>query len=93
MRPKCTIPPMANPDLADRFDHHPPTTQGIADGHAFIRRECLALAETIDRTIFDGREKALAMTKLEEAMFWANAAIARTQKVYLDGESKLPTGD
>jgi hypothetical protein len=24
-----------------------------------------------------GREKALAITKLEEAMLWANAAIAR----------------
>jgi hypothetical protein len=25
----------------------------------------------------ESREKALALTKVEEAMFWANAAIAR----------------
>ena len=29
----------------------------------------------------DGREKALAMTKLEEVMFWGNVALARKQSV------------
>ena len=87
MPAKCTIHPMANPDLAHRFNHHPPKSQSVAEGHGFIREECLALAEILDRTLLVGREKALALTKLEEVMFWANAAIARNQWVGLtDGE-------
>lgn len=35
------------------------------------------LAYVINATCPDGREKSLAMTKLEEAAMWANAAIAR----------------
>lgn len=42
-----------------------------------IRNGCLALAATINEFAPDGREKSLALTNLEQVMFWANAAIAR----------------
>ena len=67
------------PDLNNRFEYHPPTSDGIALNHQAIREECKNLAQFIDALIPEGREKALAITKLEEAMFWANAAIARHQ--------------
>jgi hypothetical protein len=39
----------------------------------------LYAAQFVDRICPDGREKSTAITKLEEAMFWANAAIARQE--------------
>ncbi len=63
--------------LAHRFAHHPPTTQVATEEHVFVREGCLWLATKLDDHLPDGREKALAMTNLEQVMFWANAAIAR----------------
>jgi len=37
----------------------------------------LTLAEVISKKCPDGREKSLALTKLEEAVMWANESIAR----------------
>lgn len=37
-------------------------------------------ASTIIDIVPDGREKSMALTKLEEVMFWANAGIARGEK-------------
>lgn len=63
-------------DLRHRFDYHQadPKT-GVR--HADVRVACLVAAETIVERTPAGREQALAITKLEEAMMWANAAIAR----------------
>lgn len=68
---------MSPEDLANRFTHHPPRTPGVAETHARVRAELHRVAEFVNGTVPDGREKALVLTKLEEAMFWANAAIAR----------------
>lgn len=65
------------PDIRDRFTHHPPATQERVWQHETARGVCLTAAGDLDALLPEGREKELALTKLEEAMFWANAAIAR----------------
>jgi hypothetical protein len=64
-------------DLINRFGYHPPKDEVIVQKHETMRTTCLALARIMDSSLPDGREKSLAITKLEEAMFWGNAAIAR----------------
>ena len=44
-----------------------------------IREKARELAEQIERCCPDSREKSLAHTKLEEAVMWANASIARNE--------------
>jgi hypothetical protein len=67
---------MTTPDLENRFTYHPPK-DGQAETYQGIRAIGLNFARTIDQQCPDSREKALALTKLEEAVMWANAAIAR----------------
>lgn len=64
-------------DLDNRFDFHPATTEEKKNEHSSIRMAAKALAEKVEAEVPPGREQALAITKIEEAMFWANAAIAR----------------
>lgn len=64
-------------DLRNRFDYHQPSTEEIKNLHEAIRNHTLDLAAHLDRALPDCREKSLAITKLEEVMFWANAAVAR----------------
>lgn len=63
-------------DMQHRFNHHSPTPVKAAF-HESIRRNALELANRLDEKLPPGREKSTAITKLEEVMFWANAAIAR----------------
>lgn len=64
-------------DLANRFSYHPPKDDFARNSHEQVRSELLNLVERIAAFIPEGRESALFVTKMEEAMFWANAAIAR----------------
>jgi hypothetical protein len=64
-------------DLMNRFGYHPPKDEVTQRQHENMRKTCLALAKIMDSALPDGREKSIAITKLEEAMFWGNAAIAR----------------
>lgn len=66
------------PDLQNRFTYHPPKGDQAVH-YSEIRRGGLALAGLIDDLAPDSREKSLAITKLEEAVMWANAAIARNE--------------
>lgn len=68
---------MAISDMEHRFGFHAATTEEKRMEHTSVRSACLTLAEKLHDSLPAGRESALAITKLEEAMFWANAAIAR----------------
>jgi hypothetical protein len=63
--------------LHHRFAYHPPKDDSVKARHEGIRAGAWELAEEWDGLLPDGREKALAMTSLETAMMWGNAAIAR----------------
>lgn len=69
--------PNVQADLENRFKHHPPTSDAVADRYVSVRSWCLQFARGIVEITPASREQSLALTKLEEAMFWANAAIAR----------------
>jgi hypothetical protein len=65
-------------ELAHRFQFHPADAQNTKDAHQTVRDVLLEAADMIVKATGPaGREQSLAITKLEEAMFWANAAIAR----------------
>jgi hypothetical protein len=68
-------------DLVNRFDFHAPIA-AAGQAHAFVREMCLKLASDIVDLVPPGREQSLALTKLEEAMMWANAGIARNHEFY-----------
>jgi len=69
---------ITNDELARRFSYHPPQTEEKKEAHARVREACRAAAqEIVEVTGPPTRDQSTAITKLEEAMFWANAALAR----------------
>ena len=64
-------------DIENRFAFHAAATPEKRDEHASVRQSCRRLADFLNETVPEGREKSLAISHLEETMFWANAAIAR----------------
>jgi len=67
---------MSNKEIENNFTYHSPTDS--QQGHYIaIRAKGKELACIIDSHCPNSREKSLAMTKLEEAVMWANASIAR----------------
>lgn len=68
---------MHSDDLANRFAFHAATTEEKRDAHTSVRQNCRALADFLNEKLPEGREKSLAITHLEEVMFWGNAALAR----------------
>lgn len=65
-------------DLANRFTHHAPTGNQ-AERYEHIRAAAFEFAEYLIEVTPSSREQSLAVTKLEEVVFWANAAIARNE--------------
>jgi len=63
--------------IAARFRSYPVATPERRDAHTLIRDSCEDLARIVNGHVPEGREKSLAITKLEEVMMWANAGIAR----------------
>ena len=69
--------PLPPEDFEKRFGFHPANTEWKQQAHGKVRAECMNLADFLDGLLPDCREKALTITKLEEVMFWGNAALAR----------------
>jgi hypothetical protein len=66
-------------ELDNRFTYHSPKL-GQAELYQDIREKAKELAYLIESVVPDGREKALAFTNVEQAVFWANAGIARAKE-------------
>ena len=58
------------------FMYHPPTGDQ-PERYQKIRDKARSLARLVIELCPDGRERSLALTKLEETVMWANAGIAR----------------
>src|SRR3546814_13807018 len=70
--------PVSPDDIHNRFTCHPATPGKMkAQLHGKVRELLERAAMSLAGNLPPGREAALAITKLEEAMYWANAAIAR----------------
>lgn len=61
-------------EIEHRFSARPALING---DRAAVLEGCRLLACGLDELLPDSREKALALTALEQAMFWATAAVAR----------------
>jgi hypothetical protein len=68
--------PVDAAEIGIRFTYHAPHP-GQPAKYTAVRSKAKELAELIVEMCPDSREQATALTKLEEVVFWANAAIAR----------------
>jgi hypothetical protein len=59
-----------------RLTNHKPTEIGIENIELF-RNHAKDFANIVINLTQESRERSLALTKIEEALFWANAAVAR----------------
>lgn len=64
--------------IQHNFSYHPPKNDQ-APRYQYIRDTARNLALTIVENTPESREQSLALTKLEECIMWANAAIARNE--------------
>lgn len=68
---------MDHDQLAHNFTYHPPTQEKVAV-HELLRTTGFDLAMVINCHVKDCPEKDEAIKKVEEAVMWANAAVARS---------------
>lgn len=66
----------AQETLTELFKYHPPTTQGQIETYDKLRSMGLNLAMLILTSVPTSRDQTLAITKLREALMFANSAIA-----------------
>lgn len=66
-------------DIERNFTYHPPKGDQ-PERYTKLRSEAKKLALLLVENCPDSRERSLALTKLEEAVFWANASIARHEE-------------
>ena len=75
---------MTPEELDNAFIYHPPSPKQV-ELYTQLREQGKALAETVMANCPNSRERSLAITKLREAIMWANSSIA----CYL-GDSESP---
>ena len=66
-------------ELKKRFEYHAPLDENQKGRYEEIRENGKNFARVVSQRCPESRELALAFTKIEEAIFWANAAIARNE--------------
>lgn len=64
--------------IENNFKYHAPKGNQ-QERYVALRDKAKECALLIDEMCPDSREKSLSMTKLEEAVMWANASIARNE--------------
>ena len=65
-------------ELRDRFFYLKPSGAGVFR-HAELSEAFLEVAEEVMTRCLASRERSLALTNLEQAKFWASAAVARNE--------------
>lgn len=73
-------------DLLNRFTFHPVDSEDTARTYELIRHNARELALGLTEICPSSRELSLAVTHLEQVVFWANAAVARHNS---DGSRRL----
>ena len=66
-------------ELSNRFTYHAPVGDQV-ERYQELRSKALEFALVVEGFCPESREKSLAITHLEEVVFWANASIARSGK-------------
>lgn len=75
---RYAIDAATNEDLHNRFSYHAPKADQLPR-YESLRSQAFALAGEIVSKTPKSREQSLAITHLETAIFYANAAIARNE--------------
>ena len=80
-----TTPALISPKMQKRLDndftYHPPFGDQV-ERYTQIRNEGKNFAELCAASCPESRELSVALTKIEEAVMWANSAIARNEKEF-----------
>ena len=66
---------MTNEQVQNIFTYHAPKNDQ-ANRYEVLRMTARVMAEAIQNCSPESREKSLALTNLQQAIMWANAAIA-----------------
>ncbi|ALA07219.1 putative phosphomannomutase [Brevibacillus phage SecTim467] len=65
-------------DVDNIFTYHPPK-EGQPEKYTELRAEAKKLANIVLGLCPNSAERTLALRNIEQAMFWANASIARNE--------------
>jgi predicted secreted protein len=71
-------------DLDEIFAYHPPTTDDVREGHEEVRRILREACKDVHFMLPPCPEATLFVRRMQEAMHYANSAIAQHQFANLD---------